>query len=68
MVACELKTNKRTVSSSKDNKKFSIDLLQIGNGEFQAVHYFITLNNLCVLVNILEEFAEKVYLNISNIH
>ena len=31
---CELKTNMRTVSSSKDNKQFSIDLHQIGNGEF----------------------------------
>ena len=42
----ELKTNMRIVSSSKDNRQFSIDLLQIGNG----VNDFITLNNLCVLV------------------
>ena len=39
---CELKTNMRIVSSSKDNRQFSIDLLQIGNG----VNDFITLNNL----------------------
>ena len=40
---CELKTNSiRIVSSSKDNRQFSIDLLQIGNG----VNYFIALNNV----------------------
>ena len=43
---CELKTNMRIVSSRKDNRQFSIDLLQIGNG----VNDFITLNDLCVLV------------------
>ena len=42
----ELKTNMRIVSSCKDNRQFCIDLLQIGN----AVNYFVTLNNLCVLV------------------
>ena len=41
---CELKTNIRNVSSSKDNRQFSIDLLLIGNG----VNAFITLINLCV--------------------
>ena len=47
---CELKVNMRILSSTKDNKQFSIDLLQIGNGEFHAVNDFITLNNLCALV------------------
>ena len=41
---CEFKTNMRIVLSSKDNKQFSIDLLQIGNGEFQAINNFITLS------------------------
>ena len=54
---CELKTNIRIVSSSKDNRQFSIDLLLIGNG----VNAFITLNNLCVLVKNVEELIEKVY-------
>ena len=58
---CELKTNMRIVSSSKDNRQFSIDLLQIGNG----VNYFITLNNLCVLVKNAEELIEEVYPDIS---
>ena len=40
---CELKINMRIVSSSKYNKKFYIDMLQIGNGEFQAVNDFIAL-------------------------
>ena len=60
---CELKTNMRIVSSSKDNRNFSTDLLQIGNG----VNNFITLNNLCVLVKNVEELTEKVYRDISNI-
>jgi PIF1 helicase. len=38
---CEPKTNMRIVLSSKDNRPFSIDLIQIGNGE----NDFITLNN-----------------------
>jgi PIF1 helicase. len=42
-------------SSSKDNRQFSIDLLQEGNG----VKDFITLNNLCVLVKDVEELTEK---------
>ena len=53
----------RIVSSSKDNRQFSIDLLQIGNG----VNNFIALNNLCVLIKNVEELTEKVYLDISNI-
>jgi PIF1 helicase. len=57
----------RIVSSSKDNRKFSIDLLQIGNGEFQAVDDFITPNYLCVLVKNVEELTEKVYPDITNI-
>ena len=61
---CELKTNIRIVSSSKDNRQFSIDLLQIGNG----VNDFTTLNNLCVLVKNVEELTEKVYPDIRNIH
>ena len=47
----------RIVSSRKDNRQFSIGLLQIGN----VVNDFITLNNLCVLVKNVEELAEKVY-------
>ena len=61
LTKCELKTNMRIVSSCKDNRQFSIDLLQIG------VNYFITLNNLCVLVKNVEEFTEKVCPDISNI-
>ena len=57
IMKCEFKTNKRIVSSSKDNRQFSIDLLQIGNG----VNDFIPLNNLCVLVKNVEELTEKVY-------
>ena len=53
---CELKTNMRIVSSSKGNRQFSIDLLQIVNG----VNDFITLNNLCILVKNVEELTEKV--------
>ena len=53
----------RIVSSSKDNRQFSIDLLQIGNG----VNDFITLNNLCVLEKNVEELTEKAYPNNSNI-
>ena len=60
---CELKTNRRIVSSSKDNRHFSTDLLQIGNG----VNDFITLNNLCVLVKNVKELTEKIYPDISNI-
>jgi PIF1 helicase. len=40
IMKCELKINMR-IASSKDNKQFSIDLLQIGNGEFQAVIIFV---------------------------
>ena len=29
---CELKTNIRILSSSKDNRQFSTDLIQLGNG------------------------------------
>ena len=54
----------RIVSSSKKNKQFSIDLLQIGNCEFQAVIDFITL---CVLVKAVEELTEQVYPDITNI-
>ena len=68
MTACELKTNMRIVSSRKDNRQFSIDLLQRGNGEVQALNEFNTLNNLCVLVKNVEELAKKVYPDISNIH
>ena len=57
---CELKTNMRIVSSNKDNNYFSIGWLQIGNGKFQAVDEFITLNNLCVLMKNVEELTEKV--------
>ena len=53
----------RIVSSSKDNKQFSIDLLHIGNG----VNDFITLDNLCALVKNVEELTEKVYPDITNI-
>ena len=53
----------RIVSSSKDNRQFSIDLLLIGNG----VNAFITLNNLCILVKNVEELTEKVNPDISNI-
>ena len=53
----------RIILSCKDNRQFSIDLLQIGNG----VNDFITLNNLCVLVKNVEELSEKVYHDISNI-
>ena len=53
----------RIASSSKGNRQFSIDLLQIGNG----VNDFITLNDLCVLVKIVEELTEKVYPDISNV-
>ena len=47
---CDLKTNIKIVSSSKGNREFSIDLLQIGNG----ANYFITLNNPCDLVKNVE--------------
>jgi PIF1 helicase. len=60
---CELKTNMRIVSSRKDNRQFSIDLIQIDNG----VNDFITLNNLHALVKNVEELIEKVYPDISNI-
>ena len=53
----------RIVSSSKDNRQFSIHLLQIDNG----VNDFITLNNPCVLVKSVEELTEMVYPDISNI-
>ena len=53
---CELKTNIRIVSSSKDNRPFTIDLLLIING----VNAFITLNNLSVLLENVEELTEKV--------
>ena len=53
----------RIVSSSKDNRQFSTDLLKIGNG----VNDFIALNNICVLVKNVEELTEKVYPVISNI-
>ena len=59
---CELKRNMRIVSSRKDNRQFSIDLLQIGNG----VNNFIALNNLCVLVKNVEELTEKVYPDITS--
>ena len=55
--------NIRIVSSSKDNRQFSIDLLLIGNG----VNAFITLNNLCVLVKNVEKLTEKENPDISNI-
>ena len=58
---CELKTNMGIVSSSKDNRQFSTDSLQIGNG----VNDFIILN--MVLVKNMEELTEKVYFDISNI-
>ena len=63
---CELKINMRIVSFSKDNRQFSIDLLQTDNG----VNNFITLNNLnnlCALVKNVQELTEKVYPGISNI-
>ena len=63
LTKCELKTNMRTVSSSQDNRQFSIDLLLIDNG----VNGFITLNNLCVLVKNVEELTENIYPDISNI-
>jgi PIF1 helicase. len=50
----ELKTNMRIVSSRKDNRQFSIDLLQIGNG----VNDFITLPNRCVLAKNEEELTD----------
>ena len=53
----------RIVSSSKDNRQYSTDLLQIGNG----VNGYIALNNLCVLVKNVEGLTEKVYPDISNI-
>ena len=46
----ELKTNMRILSPGRDNKQCLMDLLQIGNGEFQVVNGFITLNNIFVLV------------------
>ena len=60
---CELTTNMRIVTSSKNNKQFSIDLFQNING----ANCFITLNNICVLVKNLEDLTEKVYPDISNI-
>ena len=57
------KKNDPRISSSKDNRHFSTDLLQIGNG----VNDFITLNNLYVLVKSVEELTEKIYPDISNI-
>lgn len=59
---CELKTNMRILSSNEDDRQFSNDLLQIGNGEFQAWNVCINLNNICVLVQNVEEIIEKVYL------
>ena len=53
----------RIVSSSKNNRQFSIDLLLIGN----SVNGFIALKNICVVVKYVEELIEKAYPDISNI-
>jgi hypothetical protein len=57
LAACERKANMRIVSSSKDNKQFFIDLIQLGNNEFQAI-YTLSLNKLCGFVKNVEELTE----------
>lgn len=42
------------------------DMLQVSNGEFQVGIMKINLNNLCVLVQNIEEVFKKVYLDISD--
>ena len=36
---CDLKTNMRIVSTSKNNRQFSTDLLQIGNGVNDRIYH-----------------------------
>ena len=58
----ELKTNMRVSLSSRENRLFPEMLLKVGNGELTQSERRINLENLCVLIDNIQEFV-----NIDNI-
>ncbi|GBP39032.1 ATP-dependent DNA helicase pif1 [Eumeta japonica] len=63
----ELKTNMRVSSSSRENRLFPEMLLKVGNGELTQSEGRINLENLCVLIDNIQELVNKVYPDIDDI-
>ncbi|XP_035213833.1 uncharacterized protein LOC118187673 [Stegodyphus dumicola] len=63
----ELKTNMRVSSSSRENRLFPEMLLKVGNGELTQSEERINLENLCVLIDNIQELVNNVYPDIDNI-
>lgn len=65
----ELKTNMRVSLSSRDNRLFPEILLKVGNGDLTQNNGRIDLDNqnLCVLINNIQELVNSVYPDIDNI-
>ncbi|CAG4932716.1 unnamed protein product [Colias eurytheme] len=63
----ELKTNMRVSSSSRENRLFPEMLLKVGNGELTQSEGRIDLENLCVLIDNIQELVNNVYPDIDNI-
>ncbi|KFM63116.1 hypothetical protein X975_02263, partial [Stegodyphus mimosarum] len=63
----ELKTNMRVSSSSRENRLFPEMLLKVGNGELAQSEERINLENLCVLIDNIQELVNNVYPDIDNI-
>lgn len=65
----KLKTNMKVSLSTHENRLFAELLLKIGNGQLPQVNGRISLDNenLCVLVNNLQELVDNVYPQVNNI-
>jgi hypothetical protein len=63
----ELKTNMRVLCTDQDNINFAIDLLLIGNGQFQAMDNEINIKSFCNSVPNITKLILNVNPNIQNI-
>uniref|UniRef100_A0A1B6CGZ6 ATP-dependent DNA helicase n=1 Tax=Clastoptera arizonana TaxID=38151 RepID=A0A1B6CGZ6_9HEMI len=63
----QLKTNMWVLSYSRENMLFPQMLLKVGNGELTQSEGRINLENLCVLIDNIQELVINVYPDIDNI-
>ncbi|GBP64697.1 ATP-dependent DNA helicase PIF1 [Eumeta japonica] len=63
----ELKTNMRLSLSSRENRLFSEMLLKVNNGKLTQSDGRINLENLCVLIDNIQDLVNNVYPDIHNI-
>uniref|UniRef100_A0A1B6FLL8 ATP-dependent DNA helicase n=1 Tax=Cuerna arida TaxID=1464854 RepID=A0A1B6FLL8_9HEMI len=63
----ELKNNMRVSLYSRENNIYSKMLLKVGNGELTESDGMINLENLCVLIDNIQELVNNVYPDIDNI-